>query len=256
MAVLWGRQHVDYGRVESVALSPEVGIALTRGLRPKTYRWVDPNEDVAAAVVGERATLLAVADGHNGVLAPEVAITTVLDELGDDPPPEPDDAEIVGLFHRAGLAVLAATRDVDDPQRRDSRTTLSLALVSGRRLCWAAMGDSSVLVAEAGQGVELTQADNAYLGSPMAFRRIDRLLQRGRGTLGARAWVALTTDGFANFSPGPSAAAAAGEILGDPKDGATAACELIDYAFEGGAGDNIAVAVAGPGDGGGRAGTA
>ncbi len=248
MAVLWGRHHVDYGHVESLALAPHVGIALSRGLRPKAYRWTDPNEDVVAAVVGERATLLAVADGHNGLVASEVAITTVLSEFGDDPAPEPDDDQFLGLFGQVNQAVLAAARELDDPMRRESRTTLSVALVSGHRLCWAAMGDSSVLVAEAGEGMELTQGGNAFLGSPMASHRLDRLLQRGRGTLGGDAWVAIATDGFANFSQPPSTAAAAGKVLSDPADAVSAAVGLVEYAFSGGAGDNVAVAVAGPKD--------
>lgn len=246
MAVLWGREHVEYGHVESLSVAADVAIALTRGLRPKAYRWTDPNEDVVAAVVGERATLLAVADGHHGVVASQIAVATVLEGLGDDPPPELDDDELVALFAQASMAVLTATRDLGDALGRGSATTLSIALLSGRRLCWAAMGDSSVLVTEAGQGMELTTADNAFLGSPMTAHRIGRLLQRGRGTLGAQAWVALASDGFANFRTGGSTAEAAGAVLDGAIDPDKAARALIEHAFAGGAGDNVAVAVAAP----------
>jgi serine/threonine protein phosphatase PrpC len=246
MAVLWGRHHVKYGHVETDAPADGVALAMSRGLHPKAYRWVDPNEDVVAAVVGPRATLLVVADGHNGLVAPEVAMRTVLDAFGDDPQPEPDDDELVALFHKASVAVFSATRELTDMVRRESRTTLSLAVVSHRRLCWAALGDSSVLVAEADYGMELTHGENAFLGTPMALARVDKVLQRGRGTLGDDAWVAVASDGFANFRLAPSTAAAAAAVLGDAKDATHAARGLIEHAFTGGAGDNVAVGVVAP----------
>lgn len=247
MAVLWGRQHLDYGRVTVTVPAPGVALALSRGLHPKTYQWVDPNEDVAAAVVGERATLLAVADGHGGLLAAETVMRSVVEALGVDPPPEPSDEELVRLFHHVNLAVHAETSRLDGDVRRDSRTTLSLALVSGRRLCWAAMGDSPVLVAEEGHGVELSRGGNAFLGGPLAAHRIDRLLRRGRGTLGGGAWVVVASDGFSNFAA-PDHAGAAAEVLAAAADAPEGARALVERAFSGGAGDNVAVAVAAPGE--------
>jgi serine/threonine protein phosphatase PrpC len=221
-------------------------LALTRGRHPKPYRWTDPNEDVAAAVVGDRATLLVVADGHNGVTASEVAVRTVLEEVGDDPPAELAENDLVALYHRTGVAVIAAVRDADQTQR-GSRTTLSIALVAGRRLTWAALGDSPVLVTENGQGMELTYADEpAFIGSPMTMRRVGSLLQRGRGTLGAAAWVAVTSDGFANFHLGATPAGSAAEVLAEAADATAAACGLLDHACAAGAGDNVAAAVAAP----------
>jgi serine/threonine protein phosphatase PrpC len=235
--VLWGRRHLDYGQVGVALPAPGVALALSRGLHPKSYRWVDPNEDVAAAVVGDRATLLAVADGHHGVAAAEAVIRALVTALGDDPPPELDDDGLVRLFHRVNAAALA--------EGDGSRTTLSLALVSGRRLCWAAFGDSPVLVAEAGHGVELNAGGGGFLGSPLATHRVDRLLLRGRGTLGTGAWVVVATDGLSNFT-GPDPAGTAAEVLATTPDAATAARALVERAFAGGAGDNVALAVSAP----------
>lgn len=247
MAVLWGRDEVEYGHVASDAPAPHVGLALTRGLHPKPYRWTDPNEDVVAAVVGARATLLVVADGHSGVEASEVAVRTVLDELGDDPPPELDDDSLVALFHRAGIAVVTAVRELPEAHR-GSRTTLSVALVAGRRLCWAALGDSPVLVADGGRGQELTHADQpAFVGTPMALPRVARHLQRGRGSLSNSAWVVVASDGFANFRLGATTADSAAEVLADAEDAASAARALVEHACSAGAGDNVAAAVAAPG---------
>lgn len=245
MTVLYGPDHVDYGAVEGVVAAPGVALAITRGLHPKPYRWTDPNEDVVAAVAGPRATLLVVADAHNGALSSQVAVRTVLDQLGDDPSPELDDPALVALFHRASTAVLAATRETDDEERRASRTTLSMALVAERRLCWAAMGDSPVLVAEGDVGLELTRGDHAFVGWPMTAARVDRLLQRGRGSLGPGAWVALTSDGFSNFCD-PSAPAAAAKVLADAPDALAGARGLVEHAFTCGAGDNVAAVVVAP----------
>lgn len=245
MVVLWGRQQLDYGRVAVAAPAPGVALALSRGLHPKTYQWVDPNEDVAAAVAGERATLLAVADGHNGLVAAETAIGAVVEALTDDPPPEPSDDELVRLFHHVNIAVQAETSRQDGQVRRASRTTLSLALVSGRRLCWAAFGDSPVLVAEAEQGVELNPGGNAFLGVPLASHRVERLLLRGRGTLGGRAWVVVASDGLSNFT-GPHHAETAAGVLAKALDAQSAARALVERAFAGGAGDNVATAVHAP----------
>lgn len=245
MTVLSGPEHVDYGAVEGAVVAPGVAVAISRGLHPKPYRWTDPNEDVVAAVAGPRATLLVVADAHNGALSSQVAVRTVLEELTDDPPPELDDPILVALFHRVSAAVLAATREANDEERRESRTTLSLALVSPRRLCWAAMGDSPVFVAEGDVGLELTRGDHAFVGWPMTAARVDRLLQRGRGALGAGAWVAVTSDGFSNFCD-PGAADAVAKILAGAPDALAGARGVIEHAFAAGAGDNVAAAVAAP----------
>lgn len=245
MTVLYGADHVDYGAVEGAVAAPGVGLAISRGLHPKPYRWTDPNEDVVAAVAGPRATLLVVADAHNGALSSQVAVRTVLGELADDPPPELDDGALVALFHRVSTAVLVATRESQDEERRESRSTLSLALVSRRRLCWAAMGDSPVLVAEGDVGLELTRGDHAFVGWPMTAARVNRLLQRGRGSLGESAWVAVTSDGFSNFCD-PSAPAAAAKVLADAPDALAGARALVEHALASGAGDNVAAAVVAP----------
>lgn len=245
MAVLWGRQHVGYGELAVAAPAPGVALALTRGAFPKPYQWIDPNEDAVAAVVGKRATALAVADAHNGAAASEIALGALLDRWGDDPPPELDDGALVELFHRVSLAVLAGTRELPDEARRESRTTLTVALVAGRRLCWAAMGDSPLLVVEGAYGMELTEGEHAFLGWPMARQRMGRLLQRGRGTLGPGAWVVVASDGLSNFCQAPPEKVAA-EVLAHAPDARAAAAGLVQRACDGGAGDNVAVAVLAP----------
>ena len=103
-ALLLGSDHTELGQVKVEAVGDHAALGLTRGRYRKSYRYVDPNEDVAAAVAGERATLLAVADAHNGVHAAETAIEEVLAAWGADPPPaDVTDVEL---------------RDADPPRQR------------------------------------------------------------------------------------------------------------------------------------------
>lgn len=245
-SVLWGRQYDTYGDIVVTEPAPGVALALTRGLHPKPYRWVDPNEDAVAAVVGPRATLLVVADAHNGAVAAEVAVQTVLDHVGEDPPEDLDDAALVELFAHAGGAILAETQARADERRRESRTTLSLALVADHRLRWAALGDSPVLVVQARRGHELTSDSSHFVGWPMASFQVDRVLQRGRLALSDDTWVAVTSDGFSNFTPAASAALGAEAVLSGACDAADGARSLVEHAFAGGAGDNVATAVLAP----------
>lgn len=235
---------MEYGDVAIVRPSDQVALALTRGLHPKPYAWTDANEDDVAAVVGERATALVVADGHNGAISSEVALRIVLDRLGDDPPADLTDDDLVDLFLAAGDAVLDATRAADG--QRDSRTTLSVALVADHSLRWGAIGDSPIFVTDGAGGRELTEGAHRFVGWPMRRSGVDATLQRGRAPLSPRGWVALTSDGFSNFSLGHAPADVVARVLGQSSDAEAGARMLIDHAFEGRAGDNVAVAVLGP----------
>jgi serine/threonine protein phosphatase PrpC len=239
-AVLWGKDHVDLGSVAAEEVGPRTAVAITRGRHRKMYQYIDPNEDAAVAVAGARGTLLAVADGHNGWPATEAAITSVVEALGDDPPPaDLSDAALVELFLRASDAVVDVTghRSSTAPH---SRTTLVLALVSGRRLQWASFGDSAVYTVTPAAATALSRPTHRFVGYPMSRLAVDSLLDRGTVTLVNGAWVVLASDGFVDFARrfptdlfGPTAAAA--EV----------ARGLVAAACDGGAGDNVAVAVTG-----------
>lgn len=244
--VLWGPDHVELGEVAVRDAAEGVALALTRGLQPKSYGYLDPNEDVAAVSVGDRAALLVVADGHNGAEASTVAVRTVLDRLGDDPPPaDLDDPDLVRLFHAAGQAVRSATAGLGRV-RRESRTTLTLALLAGRRLQWASLGDSALFLVGAGGGRELTSPEPRFVGPSLTTGAIDRLLGRGTVEVGHGDWVVLVTDGFTNFVRGAVPADAAAAVLRDLHDAGEAVRGLVDLAGGGGAGDNVAVVAVAP----------
>ena len=76
-ALLRGRDHTRLGITAAVA-EGRAAIALSRGGAPKSYRYRDPNEDVALFAEGEGGILLAVADGHGGCDAAETAVEKLL----------------------------------------------------------------------------------------------------------------------------------------------------------------------------------
>ncbi|HWB71841.1 MAG TPA: protein phosphatase 2C domain-containing protein, partial [Egibacteraceae bacterium] len=214
-AVLWGKDHTELGKVAVRVVSDRVALALTRGRFGKAYGYVDPNEDAVAAAVGARAILLVVADGHNGWEATEVAVRAVLQRLGDDPPPaDLTDEELVGLFSEASSEVLRVTSRLPWPNRQ-SRTTLTVGLLAGRRLQWAGMGDSALIVADRRGGRELTHPHHHFVGYPMSDEAVRKRLWHGQALLDGQAWVVAASDGFTNFAdPRDPAGAVAGVLTG------------------------------------------
>lgn len=240
-AVLWGKDYVALNEVAVETVGPRAAVAISRGRHRKAYRYTDPNEDAAVAVVGPRATLLAVADGHNGWPATEAAINSIVQAFGDDPPPaDVDDGRMIDIFHEASNAVLDVT-GVPEAESPESRTTLVVALVAGRRLQWASFGDSAVYSVTGAAAVSLAKPQHRFVGYPMPRHHVDMILDRGTVELPEHAWVVLASDGFVDFAhPFPT------DLVADGKQPQEVAHGLVVAAFDGGAGDNVAVAVAAP----------
>lgn len=249
-ATLHGRDHPDLGDVAVAPLGPLAALALTRGEHPKAYDHVDPNEDAAAIVLGPRAALLVVADGHNGADAAEVAVATVLRAVGSDPrPADLTDVELVDLMDQVNARVRGHAEQLRHPRSR-SRTTLLVAWVADegdrRRIEYAGIGDSALMVVVDGVGRELTRARNRFVGYEMSRYEVAGVLDRGTVTVPAASWVAAVTDGFTNFV-GPAAAAdVTAELAASATDAAALGTAMIARAGKLGAGDNIAVAALGP----------
>ena len=242
---LRGRNHPALGEVVVEALSPAVAVGLTRGGRDKRYAYTDPNEDVVAAVAGERTTLVAVADGHNGRDASEAAVEVVLEMLGDPPPDGVADDELIDLFVVANHAVQRRTSR-PDAVNTSSRTTLAVAIVTDRLVQWASFGDSAVLVASPRSGRQLNSPRPWFLGYPLVRSELGQLLDRGRYEPAPGEWIVLATDGFSDFAhPAHLAPAEIVSIALEGRGDATRITHrLIQQAIEGGAGDNVGVAVA------------
>ncbi len=213
-ALLRGREHVTLG-VHGAVAEGALALAISRGGFAKQYAYVDPNEDAAAFAAGPRAQLLAVADGHSGFEAAEVALEHLLDNPAahwteTTGPPTPE------AWPRHALAALADAAVQIGGERREgsrSRTTITLALlVPHARLClYAAVGDSHFFAVDAGAAREIApgRKAGAFLGDPALTEKLADHCRLGAFSLeGVRA-VALATDGLSEEGIGVEDAAAA-----------------------------------------------
>ena len=219
-ALLRGREHATLGVYGAIA-EANVAIAISRGGFAKQYGYIDPNEDAAMFAWGERGVLLAVADGHSGFEAAEVAVEHLLEN------PAPNWTEASGppnadAWQRHALAALADAAVQILGERREgsrSRTTLTLALAvpSTDQCYYAAIGDSHLFAAYAGEAREVAPAGRggAFLGDPAAMEKLADYCRIGAFSLnGVRALV-LATDGLSEEGigvPDPSAAVHAARL--------------------------------------------
>jgi serine/threonine protein phosphatase PrpC len=202
-ALLRGREHTKLGAVAACGEGP-CAIALSRGGYEKGYSHRDPNEDAAGFALGPAGCLLAVADGHGGHEAAELAVAALLarfaaawTEPGELAPGWPERA-------RQALALLHAEivqRGTGGGGNPEARTTLALALARPEEdlLAFASVGDSHVFLAAAARACDLAQGSGppSFLGSPsLDPEELATRAAVGAGTLaGARA-LALATDGL------------------------------------------------------------
>ena len=263
-AVLRGREQTVVGAIAAIA-EGHCAIALSRGGAPKRYRHRDPNEDVSGFVNGEGGSLVAVADGHGGCDAAEIAVDRLVTRYA----PLWTAATAPGIDAVWESTARAAFADVNQMilQRaaRDganaARTTLAFAIVrrSDDLLLFASVGDSHVFRVDGEAAVDLASEcdrQTAFLGSPQETR--DTL--RGKCVIGstlltgARAVVAVT-DGISERGIGVAAPAAAvseavdrGATCNGDVRPLTAARATVETALEAHrrhrAGDNVACAVA------------
>jgi serine/threonine protein phosphatase PrpC len=260
---------VELGSVAAEAEGP-AALALSRGGAAKAYAYTDPNEDAALFATGPGGTLLAVADGHDGFAASELA----LDHLLHQPAAQWTAAGALdpASWERHALAALldaneAIRREVADSPTPRSCTTLCLAVVRPAQghLLYATMGDSHLFAARR-DGV----LDLGARSDPHTRRRLgsyflgwggetgDSLRGKcgiGVETLAGCRAVLLATDGLSERHVGVADPAAT--VASCVADAARAAPELraleaarglVDAALAAharrGAGDNVASSVA------------
>lgn len=251
--VLDGRTLVDLGRRRLEALDRDVAAGSTRGARPKSYAATDPNEDSVRVFRAQGATVLLVADGHNGESSSRIACDVLAETLATDPDGIDSDEGLVELLHIVNEQVIERTALIDQPE---SRTTLALAVVRGDRVRWASMGDSLVAIADPDGTVRrLGTPRHRFLGWPMDEDDVRAAVDRGHETLAKDGWLVLASDGLTDFVDDPAGAirdAAMFAILAghaadrDLQDALRPTAmrlvdDLIDTACDGGAGDNVAV---------------
>jgi serine/threonine protein phosphatase PrpC len=249
-AVLWGRDHTELGAISVRSPSPTTALAISKGLEPKPYLHIDPNEDAVGVVVADGGDLLVCADGHNGFDSVRLAVTVVVERLGDQPLEDVSTERIVSAFEDAHEAVLKMSAD-EACANPESQTTLVVAALSGRVLRWVTMGDSALFVASPGTVERLDEPEAHFLGWPdMTRDQVEEWAALGESELEPGGWVILATDGFVDFAsddtPYESAEDAVWAACEDAVNSADVARRLVEIAFDGGAADNVGVVVAGP----------
>jgi serine/threonine protein phosphatase PrpC len=213
--LLRGRDHGAIGVYGAIA-ETNVAIAISRGGFAKQYAFVDPNEDAVAFAFGARATLIAVADGHSGFEAAEVALEHLLEHPAPHWTETAGPPETAEAWRRHALAALADAAVQIGSERRAgsrSRTTLTLALAvpSTAQCYYAAVGDSHLFAAYAGEAREVAPADKAgaFLGDPAVTEKLGEHARLGTFSLaGVRALV-LASDGLSEEGIGVADPAAA-----------------------------------------------
>jgi serine/threonine protein phosphatase PrpC len=212
-----GREHTELGAIDIVA-EEAAAIAISIGGAKKRYAHVDPNEDAALLALGPAGTLVAVADGHHGFEAAEVA----LEYIANYPAPhwtEPGTVRADTWRRQVGAVLEDANRAIraERPGSAEgSCTTLAFALVvpGENALLYATIGDSHLYRVAADGTVRDLAAPREekpyFLGQSEADAAA--LLARGRigsaPLAGTRA-IVLVTDGLTERGIGVDDPAAA-----------------------------------------------
>lgn len=241
-AILRGVDLPELGVVDSRTAAPDLAIALTRGLVAKSYQYTDPNEDVVAVRRRGDRTAMVVADGHSGHQASHAAVDSLLAALTPLVPVWTRN-EAVRALHAVNERIREVRRGLPPPNRR-SRTTLALAVVAhdedGQRfLTHCSVGDSAVLVVRGPDVHQVTRDRPHFLGDDLSAPMLAGALDYGQTDLEDDDVVVVVSDGYTHFAP---IADVADAVEVDP---AATARRVVDIAGEGGAGDNVAVAVLG-----------
>ncbi|MBW2269886.1 MAG: protein phosphatase 2C domain-containing protein [Deltaproteobacteria bacterium] len=197
-AQLLGRGHLEEGRIACVG-EANVAIAISRGGAKKRYSHKEPNEDAVCFAHGAAGTLLAVADGHAGAEASELAMRILLEDAALHWTRNGVERERWGEAAEA-LVTAVHTAIIAAGMRHDShaRTTLSIAYVQPEEgFCgWISAGDSHIFAIGARHD-ELGPAEGRprFLGSPR--NDLSALgLRTGCCELPALRAIVLATDGL------------------------------------------------------------
>lgn len=235
--VLYGPDHTDYGEIATRVVSDHAAIAISIGKYPKGYPAFDPNEDGAFAASNGTSTLLAVVDGHNGF---DTAAAT-LDAIHRKAPQALSSGVVdpkrtlVDLTAEARAAVAQRLSSAPE-ERRNSRTALALALVTGGSATTLVIGDAVALTVR-GRRARRLRSSPSFFGPET---EIDHAAV-SRVRLKTSHKLVLASDGLFDFlGPEWRSSVIAAANHAEPR---IIAQRLVEAAFAGGAGDNVAVAL-------------
>lgn len=214
---LRGADHETIGEIATLA-EGAAAVALSRGGAAKRYRYRHANEDAAGFAHGPSGSLAAVADGHGGREAAELAVAWACDELAprwtgsgesDLRPRFASEARTAAAAMHAHI--LRASLGVGGAA---CRTTLSLALVrpgEGWFGHWS-LGDSHVFEAAPGgvrEPCPQPSGDLAFLGdATLPSEALALRVRVGLGALPDVTCLVLATDGLSERGIGVASPAA------------------------------------------------
>lgn len=263
-AWLRGRDALELGAI--LERRTERGaVALSLGGAKKAYAHTDPNEDVALVVTGSGGVLVAVADGHGGVDAAEIALEHLYTAVA--PRLVAAETQLRGAWEVTALDAMAATNAAIVARaaggaRRRSRTTLACAVARPGEewLFHVAIGDSHVYqVTREGAfdlSCERAEGESFFLGvGPETAESLRAKCTLGAEPLAGTRAVAAVTDGLSERNVGVEDPDAA--VLEAWRDAALSPAEeraehfargIVERALEAHrrqpSGDNVAAAVA------------
>lgn len=163
-AIVLGRHHESVGKVHVEALEPfQIALGTSVGITAK------PNEDAISVSVLGTEMMLAIADGHWGYGASEIAVTSAADLLRPDSPPSRDSetrARLFALYDQVNTRLYEIATSA--PGASAAETTLIVChlkqTASGILLYWASFGDSFLFLFRRGDLVQLNTLQPFWLG--------------------------------------------------------------------------------------------
>ena len=258
--LLRGREHTAMEAIAEASEGP-VAVALSRGGAPKPYPHTDPNEDAALCASGASGLLVAVADGHWGHRASELALEHLLGAVAQDWTEGKSRGAAAWRLEALG-ALVGTNRAVHAARSAEqrSRTTVALALarLPENLLVAASMGDSHVFrVSDEGpfELVAMRKARAFFLGERLSPAALERVARVEVQSLDPCVALVAATDGLSEEQIGVADpltavrdAVAAGRARAADARAAGAARALVEAALAAHrkrqAGDNVAVATA------------
>ena len=163
-ATIFGRHHESEGKMYVQALeAATIALGISAGVTSK------PNEDAIGVSVLGPEMVLAIADGHWGRDASEIAITKAADLLRADSRPSRDSetrARLFALFDQVNTKLYEMASSA--PGASASETTLIVCHIkqapSGKYLYWASFGDSFLFLLRNGELKQLNSLNPFWLG--------------------------------------------------------------------------------------------
>lgn len=161
---LLGRDHETKGALHSQTLdSSNIALGISVGASSK------PNEDALGAAVLGPELVMAIADGHWGRDASELAVTKAVQLLRPESPPSRDSetrARLYALYEQVNTELYE--RATSAPGAATPETTLIVCHVketaSGKYLYWSSFGDSYLFLLRHGELNQLNTLNPFWLG--------------------------------------------------------------------------------------------